>query len=146
MAKTGHKYLRGGALKPLQQAIAIGSTFPDFEIVQAHPTLVMEGHLQPRALSPAYRVSVVLRQQRSPEVRVLNPTLRANAPHRYKDGSLCLYWPVEWRWTDTESASKTVLPWAAIWLYFYELWLDTGHWLGPSSHPSGGGSKDLLAS
>lgn len=30
--------------------------------------------------------------------------------------------------------AKTILPWTALWLYYYELWLDTGKWLGPSSH------------
>lgn len=146
MAKTGNNYLRGEVLKPMQQAIAISRAFPGFRIVQAHPALVMEGRLQPRALSPSYRLSVILRLHRSPEVRVLSPVLRSNAPHRYKDGSLCLYWPVEWRWADDQSVSKTMLPWAAIWLYFYELWLDTGHWLGPSSHSEGSRPKEPFAS
>jgi len=30
--------------------------------------------------------------------------------------------------------ATTILPWTALWLYYYELWLDTGKWLGPSSH------------
>ena len=30
--------------------------------------------------------------------------------------------------------ADTILPWAALWLVFYELWCDTGRWLGPSSH------------
>jgi hypothetical protein len=32
--------------------------------------------------------------------------------------------------------ATTLIPWTALWLYYYELWLDTGKWLGPSSHAS----------
>ncbi len=55
-------------------------------------------------------------------------------PHLYADGSLCLYWPKEWRWSRKAIIAETILPWAANWLLYYELWLDTGEWLGPSSH------------
>ena len=30
--------------------------------------------------------------------------------------------------------ANTIIPWTGSWLFFYELWLDTGKWLGPSSH------------
>jgi hypothetical protein len=146
MAKSRSSYLRGAVFNPMQQAIAIRSTYPGFQIVRTHPALQVEGYLQPRALSPSYRVSILLRQPRVPEVRVLSPELQSNAPHRYKDGSLCLYWPVEWKWRDDQNVAKTLLPWAALWLYFYELWLDTGLWMGPSSHAEGGRPKDPIGS
>jgi hypothetical protein len=69
-------------------------------------------------------------------VRVLAPKLVDRAPHLYPDGSLCLYWPKEWRWAPFEAIGETLLPWAALWLYYYEIWVDTGAWLGPSSHMS----------
>ena len=31
--------------------------------------------------------------------------------------------------------SNTIIPWAIEWLYYYELWLTTGKWLGGGRHP-----------
>jgi hypothetical protein len=67
-------------------------------------------------------------------VRVIRPQVQPDAPHRYPDGSLCLYWFKDWRWGPKSLIHETILPWAALWLFYYELWLDTGKWLGPSSH------------
>lgn len=94
------------------------------------------GTLQPRVTSPAYCLRVSYRLGEIPRVRVLRPKLVDGAPHLYADGSLCLYWPKEWHWAPCEAIGETLLPWAALWLYYYELWLDTGEWLGPSSHVS----------
>ena len=63
---------------------------------------------------------------------VTSSSTRGAAP--YPDGSLCLYWPHEWWWRSDCIIAETIIPWTASWLYFYELWLDTGEWLGPSSH------------
>jgi len=52
----------------------------------------------------------------------------------YADETLCLFWPDEWIWRGHELVAETIIPWTALWLYYYELWLDTGEWLGPSSH------------
>ena len=52
--------------------------------------------------SPAYEVRIVYRKRGAPKVRVLNPPLDPRAPHRYRNGTLCLYWPKEWRWTDDQ--------------------------------------------
>lgn len=94
------------------------------------------GTLQPRLTSPTYCLQVTYRLGDIPRVRVLKPELARDAPHLYNDRSLCLYWPKEWRWTESEAIGDTLLPWAALWLYYYELWLDTGEWLGPTSHVS----------
>ena len=64
----------------------------------------------------------------------LDPPLDPKAPHLYKDASLCLYWPKEWRWTDDESLARTIVAWAALWLHYYEIWQLLGEWTGPSSH------------
>ena len=67
---------------------------------------------------------------------IVDPPLVKNPPHVYRsDGNaLCLYYPAQWRWTPSERLAATIIPWAALWLYFYEAWLVTGDWLGPSSH------------
>ena len=92
-----------------------------------------EGTIQPRETSPASKVAIHYHMGMVPQVRVRWPLLHQQAPHLYADGTLCLYWPEEWRWTKNTLIAETVLPWAALWLYYYELWLDTGEWLGPSS-------------
>jgi hypothetical protein len=33
--------------------------------------------------------------------------------------------------------SETIVPWAALWLAFYEIWLDTDHWYGPEAPHTG---------
>jgi hypothetical protein len=90
--------------------------------------------LQPGEISPIYQVEIEYRHRKAPTVKVMQPTIVAGAPHLYKDGSLCLYWPKEWNWQDNELIAEIIIPWTALWLYYYELWLDTGKWLGPSSH------------
>jgi hypothetical protein len=96
------------------------------------------GVLQPTPDSPSYLVRLLNEPGRAPAVFVLSPSIQRDAPHRYSDGTLCLYWPKEWRWSASESLALTIVPWTALWLYYYELWLVTGDWLGPSSpHRSG---------
>jgi hypothetical protein len=99
-----------------------------------------KGTLRPTFESPDYHMRIVHELWRSPRMWVLTPTLAADPPHVYSsdDNSLCLYWPSLWRWRPSESLAATIVPWAAMWLYFYEAWLVTGEWLGPSSpHRSG---------
>ena len=90
--------------------------------------------LQPTPESPQYRLRLLHEPHRVPRVWVVSPRLRPDAPHRYPGNhSLCLYWPKEWWWTPQKSLAETIIPWAAFWLYYYELWLVTGEWLGPTS-------------
>lgn len=37
--------------------------------------------------------------------------------------------------------ADTIIPWTVEWLYFYELWLATGEWLGGGEHPDFGKEK-----
>lgn len=96
-----------------------------------------QGRLQPTELSPAYLVEVRYKIWETPQVRVLWPDLVPGALHLYPDGRLCLFWPKEWRWRRDQLIAETILPWTSLWLRFYELWLDTGTWLGPSSSHTG---------
>lgn len=109
--------------------------FPGFHAeVGRDRRVVWTGALQPSAQSVSYRVRVVYERRGPPRVFVDSPRLDPDAPHRWPDGSLCLYWPKEWRWANEESLASTVVMWAALWLEFYEIWKEVGAWLGPSSH------------
>lgn len=92
------------------------------------------GTLQPRESAPAYRILLCYKMGHAPKVWVTWPKLAPDAPHLYSGEHLCLYWPKEWVWQPDELIARTVLPWTALWLYYYELWLDSGEWHGPSSH------------
>ena len=55
-------------------------------------------------------------------------------PHMYSDGSLCLYYPDYDEWKYSDSWAETLIPWTSLWLYYYEIWLMTGEWLGGGVH------------
>jgi hypothetical protein len=120
--------------RPLGQCRRMSELFPLFRH-QLHRGGGVEwrGQLRPTAESPAYDVRIVHSPAGVPRVYVDRPRLLRDAPHVYRDCSLCLYWPAEWCWRATESLAETIVPWAAMWLYYYEVWLVTGEWLGPSS-------------
>jgi hypothetical protein len=118
------------------QNLHILHRFPGFTYRRERGAGVWRGTLQPRRLSQKYRVAISYRLCSCPTVKVIAPTLLAKAPHRWSDGTLCLFYPKESPWRQDMLIATTILPWTALWLYYYELWLDTGKWLGPSSHAS----------
>jgi hypothetical protein len=112
----------------------IRQRFPGFQCKQMYGEAIWIGHLQPREFSTIYRVEVRYKLSGCPRVKVLDPSLAPGSPHRYADGTLCLFWPKEWVWCKQSLIAKTIIPWTALWLLYYELWMDIGEWLGPSSH------------
>ena len=48
---------------------------------------------------------------------------------------LCLYLPGTGEWTPALRLDQTIVPWAALWLYFFEDWLVSGEWKGGGRHP-----------
>jgi hypothetical protein len=79
-------------------------------------------------------VQIIYAAWNSPEVRVLKPELEVQAKaHMYRDGTLCLF---DWRtqpWEQNWHLHQTVIPWAAEWLLYYEMYLLTGKWLGKAA-------------
>jgi len=126
---------------PHQQIQSMGDHFPGFHYkATRNGGLVWNGELQPTPESPRYRVRIDHEGGDAPAVWVEKPDLPKDAPHRYPSGKLCLYWPEEWSWRDEETLAETIVPWAALWLYYYEVWQVTGEWLGPEA-PHGGEDK-----
>jgi hypothetical protein len=124
------------ALNPGLQGLHILHQFPHFTYRRERGVGVWRGTLQPHRLSQKYRIVLRYTPDSSPTVQVISPQLALKAPHRWNDGSLCLFYPKESPWHRDMLIAETILPWTALWLYYYELWLDTGKWLGPSSHAS----------
>ncbi len=59
---------------------------------------------------------------------------KMTVPHMYQSGALCLFFPDNNEWKYTDSWADTLVPWAGLWLYYYEIWLQTGEWLGGGVH------------
>lgn len=131
-----------------KQAISIGRQvarmrrdFPGFKYSRNSQIPTWLGCLQPTETSPTYTVRIVYRfagrRSTSPRAWVQSPSISADAPHRYQDGSLCLYYPPDRSWTPYQFMSETIVPWTALWLAFYEVWLVTGHWFGSETPHTG---------
>lgn len=102
--------------------------FPGFRF--SRPTSSWVGMLKPSDDSPEYVIRVFYKLSDIPRVNVIRPFIHEDAPHRFEDGSLCLYYFDDGSWKRDKSIARTILPWTAEWLRFYEIWLATGEWLG----------------
>lgn len=133
----------------------IRELFPEFRRVAALPgQSIWEGPLQPFA--QPYRVRLIWSlgvrgvntrsTYNSPMVLVLDPPLvrrleepERPIPHLYARPQpempphLCLYWPPGREFDASRYLAETILPWAAEWLMYYELWHATGKWAGPEA-------------
>lgn len=119
-------------------------------------TLHWEGWLQPSLFSRRYRVAVRYSLGTPPICVVTEPDLFALAcsractlaiPHLYPadkhipGARLCLFLPgsqadnglSEWR--AQLKISDTIIPWASLWLFYFEQWLHTRDWEGGGKHP-----------
>jgi hypothetical protein len=128
MATTVH----ARSLTMAQQATGLRSVFPDAEVALKPCCLRWTGRLQPSDLSRVYTARIDYRRGRYPSVRVLAPELQSTEggflPHTYDDGTLCLH--DAGQWNAAMLIVDTIVPWAAEWLLYYEIWLATGEWLG----------------
>jgi hypothetical protein len=102
--------------------------FPGFRFSRSMSSWV--GSLKPSENSPEYIVRISYKLTDIPRVVILKPAIREDAPHRFEDGSLCLYYFKDGSWERNKRVAQTILPWTAEWLCFYEIWLATGEWIG----------------
>jgi hypothetical protein len=102
--------------------------------------LVWECDARPDPLSRTYSLRIVYQEGGSPKVFVVNPDLTELAdgrdiPHVYeqKPTRLCLFLPGTW--SSTDQLSETIVPWATVWLHYFEEWLVSNDWKGGGEHP-----------
>jgi len=76
-----------------------------------------------------YKIRIEYYTTLPPKIFIVEPKIEKGI-HRYKDGSLCLYHPSNFKWGDNMSISHDLLPWVYMWIYYYEMWLKTGKWFG----------------
>lgn len=132
-------------LTAAQQAAGLKGAQGDSEFCFPKPGLLhWSGRVQPTALCDSYRSRIEYNQHSSasPKVSVLEPKLQEREgkppPHLYPGGNLCLYLPGSGEWYPYKPIAATILPWASLWLYYYEIWRATGEWLGGGVHPTNG--------
>lgn len=100
--------------------------------------------LRPTTLSRIYIIRVTYSSLNTwPQVHVVSPSLRELAgsrkiPHLYCQRTirLCLFTPWLREWQPQQRLSRTLVPWAKTWLYFFEDWLVNDDWQGGGIHPA----------
>lgn len=108
--------------------------WPDFDSQATGGLLVCRGNLKPLDICREYSVRVEYRMGNSPSIWIDglpapdDEPSGNKIPHRYRDGSICLFCGSEW--TADKAIAQTILPWLLEWLVFYEGWLCTGKWQG----------------
>lgn len=110
--------------------------FPNFKYVRG---MGWYGKLQPTDISPEYKIKIEFSSHSTPKVWVIEPWVDPTI-HHYSDGSLCLYYPKDpkdQRWSDNSIIARTIMPWTAAWLLFYEYWLETGIWFNEEAPHDG---------
>jgi hypothetical protein len=103
----------------------------------------------PSALGRLYTLHVEFKESKVPKVFVDQPDLVALAdgrklPHVYSENPtrLCLYLPSSGQWHWGLLIAQTLVPWAALWLYFFEEWLLSNDWKGGGMHPPENDTND----
>lgn len=99
----------------------------------------------PSPLSRTYGIRIKVQHDLFPNVYVESPDLHLLAdgrrlPHVYEQDPvrLCLYLPGTREWRRWMRIDQTVVPWTALWLFYFEDWLASGEWKGGGRHPPEG--------
>ncbi len=93
--------------------------------------ITFTGTLQPHPYFPEYTVKITYRDWKNPRAQILSPRLVEGTPHYYsKTRTVCLYHPDNFQWKKDISIATTIVPWVSSWIFFYEVWKQTGTWFG----------------
>lgn len=138
-----------------EQFHGLRARFPDGKcyLTNNNRTLIWQGTLSPVPFSREYEIRLEYTPPETPDCYVLSPNLKDIAkgkkiPHTYASSDLsertqlCLFLPrsrhpencSEWR--PQLALSETIIPWASLWLFYFEQWLNTGKWEGGGAHPN----------
>jgi len=111
------------------------SQYPQFKFIKRDKyDIEFIGEITVKPELPTYTVSIKYRGDKRPLVKILKPELVENPPHIYSaNRTLCLYHPDNYNWSKEKLIAKDIVPWTAAWIYFYEVWLEKGIWLGPEA-------------
>ncbi len=127
-------------LTPIQQFNLLKRVFPDSYGSMQCGTMTWYGEFTPSALSDTYKLKITYSLGQPPKAYIVSPKpllLAEGAkrlPHTYNCGNgkqqLCLYLPRSGQWKPSMVIAETFVHWAVQWMYYYEIWVSTGKWLG----------------
>jgi hypothetical protein len=132
--------MRVNALGLREQLAFMRLWWPEFASRIRGRELVIDGELLPLMGCDSYHVLITMAGGEPPETRVLEPKLHprdagGRIPHMYDQERLCLFLPGTGEWSPEKPIALTIVPWTSVWLFFYEVWLATGEWLGGGVEP-----------
>lgn len=126
----------------LLQKVSITNKFPETKCITQDDRMMFELKLQPSPASSFYKILIHYPMYGTIDVWAsindFDDIKDKDIPHIYDKNDnkkrlrLCLYYGDEFK--RGMSISETLIPWTIEWLYFYELWLATGKWLGGGIH------------
>jgi hypothetical protein len=135
-------------LTPAQQFIFLRANPVCAGTGRLHATgLTWRYQVRPTPLSREYLVRITFDRGEVPDVFVIEPDLLKLAngrplPHVYRNPlRLCLILPGTQEWTGTMRIDQTFVPWAAMWLFYFEEWLVSDEWKGGGQHPDENNSE-----
>jgi len=104
--------------------------------------LIWRYSVAPSPVSRDYSIRIDFKQDHGPNIFVDRPDLHLLAggrriPHLYqqKPPRLCLYLPGAYEWQPWMRLDQTIVPWAALWLFYFEEWLASDAWKGGGLPP-----------
>ena len=129
--------------KPLtlaDQMYRMRSKHPQFSSYIRRSAVIWEGPWSAAELGDEYALRICYPHARRPIISILSPILklakkRKNLPHVYADGQLDICVHEAKDWSPRLYIADTIMPWISEWIYFYEIWRQTGAWLGKGTHP-----------
>ena len=96
---------------------------------------------RPTPMSRSYSMHIDFKTGAQPEIYVDQPDLVGLAegrkiPHLYSQSpsQLCLHRPIKGEWRPDMLIDRTIVPWAALWLFYFEEWLASDDWKGGGEH------------
>lgn len=100
------------------------------KVERGDSVLTCRGKVQPDHCEE-YEYKIIFKLGQEPRFYILSPEIAPHPDiHQYPDRSLCLFYPKDYLWTDTQSIHKIFFPWFVEWILYYEYWKITGTWMG----------------
>jgi hypothetical protein len=125
------------------QSARLLEAYPGSFCIARGLSLLWQGRLRPTAVSREYLVTIKMDPRPGiPLCYVIEPGLHRlvaesrlpgrKLPHVYylHGDPLCLFTASLGEWLPGDSIADTTVPWASIWLHYFEVWLATNTWEG----------------
>lgn len=124
----------------LKQQVLEMARYPQLRSRLKRKVVTWQGPWCPSELRNLYEIHITYKFLCRPRVAILSPELELAAemrklPHVYRggQGDLCIHLASDWN--SGMLIADTIMPWLSQWLYFYEVWRQTGAWIGKGTHP-----------